>query len=281
MRIKKHPNGNEYIMTRAGVWVRNFARPAPPVDINAFTSVEDRARLIENQIVNDSSVKMQFDPEEEYHPNVCIVSDGHDFRKKRHLLAALPENVVIIGTNRSLVNWDVDSNREMDFFVVNNPYEQCMAYLPQHRYYPKCIASVRTYPDFLVRYRGPKMKYYPTYEENFRQRDVDAACHVDDYRNPICAALGIAHRMRAVRVLLFCCDDAFAEPRPAAEQLPNGLWMYPQHRTAHDTVEGYMHWYASQPHRRVRLGNHSSGPEYSRAGYIQEDRLNAFFTQEL
>lgn len=282
MRIKKHANGNEYLLTEAGIWVRNFTRSATPVDINDFTSTSDRTRLLENQIKNEFSVTMQFDPDDEYHQSVCIVSDGYDFERKRHLLKALPANVTIIGTNRSLAKWDVAAGRDMDYYVVNNPYEQCMTYLPRtHRYYPKCVSSVRTFPEFLIRYRGPKMKYHPTYEENFKQRDVDAICNVDDYRNPICAAIGLAFKMRAAKILLFCCDDSFHDERPGAEKLHNGLWMYPQHRAVHSLVDGCTHWYTTQSYKRVRVGNHSSGPEYSQVGYIDEDGLNAFFTQEL
>lgn len=157
-----------------------------------------------------------------------------------------------------------------------------MTYLPTvWKNASKCVASIRTFPDFLVRYRGPKLKYYPVCEEGFRQRAVDAVCQIDDYRNPICAAIGVAYRMRAAKILLFCCDDSFADERAGAERLPNGLWMYPQHRTVFDLIDGNMHWYASQPYKRVRVGNHSSGPEYGRVGYIDEDGLNAFFTREL
>lgn len=281
MRIKKHNNGNEYLMVEAGLWVRNFTKPAPPIDINQFTSVHDRTILIENQLKNELSVSMQFDPNEEYRQNVCIVSDGYDFEKKRHLLKSLPNNVAIIGTNRSLLKWDTDSGRVMNYYVVNNPYEQCMTYLPDRRNLPKCIASVRTFPEFLVRYRGPKIKYHPVYEEDFKPRSVEAVCYIDDYRNPICAAIGLAYKMGAVKILLFCCDDSFADERAGAEKLSNSLWMYPQHKTAYDLIDGNMYWYSNQQHRRVRIGNHSSGPEYNRVGYIKEDGLNAFFTKEL
>lgn len=281
MRIKKHNNGNEYLMTTGGVWVRNFTKPAPPIDINQLTTIPDRTLLIENQIKNELTTSMQFDPNEEHHLAVCIVSDGYEFEKKRHLLKTLPENVAIIGTNRSLLKWDLDG-RAMDYYVVNNPYSQCMTYLPiNYRNLPKCVASVRTFPEFLVRYRGPKVKYYPVCEEGFQQKSVDAMCYIDDYRNPICAAIGLAFRMRAVKILLFCCDDSFADERAGAEKLHNGLWMYPQHRTVYDLIDGNTHWYTTQQYKRVRIGNHSSGPEYNRVGYIEEDGLNAFFTREL
>jgi hypothetical protein len=282
MRIKKHSNGNEYLMTDNGVWVRNFTKRSNPVDINQFTTISDRTLLIENQLKNELITSMQFDPNEEYHQNVCIVSDGYDFANKRDLLKLLPANVTIIGTNRSLVKWDTESKRSMDYYVVNNPYEQCMTYLPaSQKNLPKCLASIRTFPDFLTRYRGSKVKYYPVYEDGFKQHSVDAICHIDDYRNPICAAVGLAYRMGAVKILMFCCDDSFADERAGAEKLPNGLWMYPHHRTVSELVDGNMYWYTTQQYKRVRVGNHSSGPECNRVGYIEEDRLNAFFTKEL
>ncbi len=281
MRIKKHANGNEYILTEAGVWVRNFTKSATPIDINQLTTVPDRTLLIENQLKNELTTSMQFDPDEEYHPSVCIVSDGYNFDKKRHLLKTLPANVAIIGTNRSLLKWG-DTGRAMDYYVVNNPYEQCMTYLPNdYRSLTKCVASIRTFPEFLVRYRGPKVKYYPVYENEFKQRSVEPMCHIDDYRNPICAAIGLAYKMRAAKILLFCCDDSFSDEREGAEKLHNGLWMYQQHKIVHSLINGNMHWYATQQYKRVRIGNHSSGPEYNKVRYIEEDEINNFFTKEL
>jgi len=281
MRIRKHKNGNEYLLAAGGVWVRNFTRPAPPIDINNFTSPEDRHRLIDNQLKNQLKSPLHLNAASMFYPSVCVVSDGYDFINKQALLKKLPQNVLVIGTNRSLAKWDVKNGRAMNYYLVNNPYQECMALLPsEHRYYPPCIASIRTYPEFLDLYRGQKFVYAPTPEETFSHRLSDVTCQLDEYRNPICAAISLAFRLRAARILLFCCDDSFPDERPGSEQLANGLWTYPQHRVPHSLIEGSLYWFAHQPHKTVKIGHHSSGPEYKYVPYIHEDGLSGFFTAE-
>ena len=283
MRIKRHTNGNEYLLVPPGVWVRNFTRAAPYIDINNLTQASDYHSLIDNHLKNViRNDTLYIDTELGRHPNVAIVSDGYNFEKKQQLLETLPANVMVLGVNRSLTKWNVKGNRAMNYYVVNNPYPECKSYLPtNHRYYPPCIASVRTNPEFIKRYRASILRYIPTPEERFLSMHSDSRYYIDDYRNPICAAIGIAYRVGAVRLLLFCCDDVFADERPGAEQLPNGLWLYPQHKLSHALIEGNFHWLSHQDGRRIRIGNHSSGPDYTNAPYIHEEGLHDFFTTEL
>lgn len=278
MRIKKHKNGNEYLQTKEGYWIRNFTKSANPIDINSLTNPSDYFTLIENQLKNESNHSlMAIDIEMKYCPKIIIVSDGYQFKEKQSLLKTLPEDVLILGVNRSLAKWNLN-NRPMNFYVVNNPFSQCLSFLPtEHRYYPSCITSIRTFPDFIKKYKGEKFKYYPAYEENFSFISK-ANYNFDDYRNPICAAIGLAFRFRAIKLLLFCCDDVFGEERPSAEQLPNGFWMYPQHRISHSLIEGNLHWFKNQPDKIIKIANFSNGPEYNNISTIKEEKeLKEFF----
>src|SRR5581483_5776715 len=93
----------------------------------------------------------------------------------------------------------------MDYFIVNNPYPECMSYLPTNRPLPKCIVSSRTYPEFVRQYRqrkGAIYKYNPSRERKFGGVADSIYC-VDDYRNPICAAVGLAYRFGAEKLLVF------------------------------------------------------------------------------
>jgi hypothetical protein len=92
--------------------------------------------------------------------------------------------------------------------------------------------------------------------------------------NPVCASIVLAYKFGVKRLMLFCCDGAFAEERPGAEKLPNGKWIYPQQRMGHSVVDGTLHWYAQQ---KVKLRDHSSGPEYNDTHYISEDEVVGFF----
>src|SRR5689334_6798561 len=155
MRIKKHKNGNEYLLTSGGVWVRNFTKHARPIDINSFTTPTDRKQIIANQLHNTSLGLMHIGTEKKTHFNVAIISDGYDFKNIQPILKTLPKDVIVIGVNKTLSKWEVPSGRPMNYYVVNNPYQECTRYLPQtHRYYPTCIASTKTSPEFLQRYLG-------------------------------------------------------------------------------------------------------------------------------
>ena len=162
MRIKKHSNKNEYLLTEDGLWVRNFCKKGVPKrDVNQLASQEDYQIFLENEL----AIRKLRIPSIEtpvYH-NIIIVSDGFDFSKKQKLLAKFPsKKVTIIAVNRSLANWKLvgdncpaELKRAVTFFLVNNPYKECMKYVPtKHRYFPRCIISNRTNFEFVHTYRG-------------------------------------------------------------------------------------------------------------------------------
>lgn len=281
MRIKKHQSGNRYLLTPQGLWVRDFTRAAPFLDINRLTRPADHERLIRNHLANVARPgAVYFDPHSSQARSVVIVGDGHEFQKKLAVLGRVPKNVTVIGIGRSLARWEGD--RPLDFYVANNPYDECLSYLsarPGGK--PTCLASVRTCPDFVKKYRGRIELYHPAPEEGFDTRGAVTPVRIDDYRNPLCAALGLAHRMGATRILLLACDEAFPDDRPAAVRLENGLFTYPQQLTTHGLVEGFAYWYRRQDGISVAVGDHSSGPNYKEIEYITEEDVRDFFLKEL
>lgn len=279
MKIKKHANGNQYLLTSQNKWVRKFTSSNLPfVDINKTIDSKDHFQFLQNEVSNGFIRNQWIDSEEIQHSDVVIVSDGYDFKRKHQLLASLPKDVAIIGVNGALAKWEV-ANRSMTYYVVNNPYQDCMKYLPRRsRAMPKCVASPRTYHEFLQNYRGTKYRYYPVNELSYTTMGAkEVRWQIDDYRNPICAAIGLAYRFGVERLLFFCCDDSFKEERPGAISLKNGLWMYPQQELAHGLIEGNLHWLTNQPYQEVLVGDCSSGLIYTNASYIEEDKLLSFF----
>jgi hypothetical protein len=275
MRTKKHNNGNVYLLTSHGIWVRDFTREITPIDINKVTEKRDYGIIVENEIKNNTLDISEIDTEKIKHTSAVIVSDGFDFDRKHHLLAELPPEVLVIVTNRALVKWKV--NRKIDYLVVNNPYSECLLQIPKHRYFPSCVASTRTNYEFMKEYDrrgGTLYRYDSVREEGFSPAISKSICCLDDYRNPVCASIVLAYKFGVKRLMLFCCDGAFAEERPGAEKLPNGKWIYPQQRMGHSVVDGTLHWYAQQ---KVKLRDHSSGPEYNDTHYISEDEVVGFF----
>jgi len=277
--IKKTKSRNQYVLTPNKHWVRDFTQVCYPIDINSFTDLNDDKLLMDNELF----LLAKLIPEigSEHLPKfrkVVIVSDGYRFNEKKDVLYQLPREVCVIGTNRALAKWDVDEQgiikRRMDFYFVNNPYPQCTAYLPSHDYRPRCICSLRTNRDFIDKYGGDLFYYVPTPTKHLGRKRPGCK-PLDDYRNPICGALSLAIQCGAQKIAFFCCDDVFADERPATEQLPNGLWMYPQHRVSQELIEGILYW-LRQRDEKVEVANCSEGPEYQDVPYISVGDLKEF-----
>lgn len=145
--IKKHPTKNEYIYAGSGLWVRNFTNEiVRPYDINdSLIQEKDLKLLLENELENNREIFQKIDSEDIAHEKILIVSDGYDFAKKQKLLELLPKDVIVIGVNGTLQDWNC--NRRMNYYVVNNPYKECMDYFPKFpKTSPRVIASTRTNP---------------------------------------------------------------------------------------------------------------------------------------
>jgi len=274
MRIKKKYK-NEYLLTsfEDKIWVRNFTQKAIfPVDINHLLDPDFKI-ILDNEIQNNILQIEKIDAANFVFPKCVIVSDGYKFEEKQSMLAKLPKDVTILGVNDALKKWN--AQRAMNFFVVNNPYKECLNLLPtKHSYYPRCIISTRTYHKFPGQYRGYLYKYSPTAQENYECSKAESLYKVDDYRNPICACINLSYHFQVKKLLLFCCDESFENQRPGAEQLDNKLWHYPQHRIAHNIIDANLYWLKEAG---VEVKNHSSGPNFSHATYISEEDMCDFF----
>jgi len=285
MFIKKHQNKNQYILSN-GIYVRDLtSNESNPVDINSLSNTADQQLFIDNEFENYSQRYVNIDNEEIFHPFVAIVSDGYDFAKKHKILSQLPKDVTIIGVNKSLKRWTLvgemaEQKRSINYYVVNNPYDECLNYLPNtHRYYPKCIASSRTNPEFLKSYSSRNKYIYSCVEDEFYSGvDRKPAYKIDDYRNPICAAISLAYKFKAIKILLFCCDDSFEDERPASEKLDNGLWRYPQQKITHGIIDSMCYWLKL---KKIKIADHSSDAKYLNATYINRDEdILEYFTND-
>lgn len=280
MRIKKQKN-NQYTLA-GGVWVRNPFCDSRALDINSlgrgdinlFLSNEERnARISHMQMDDVQGVSME---------SVVIASDGFAWSERQLALARLPNSEVkVLGVNGSLASWrmvgeSAPAKRTMTFYVVNNPYPECMSFLPRkHRYYPNIVASTRTNPKFLEEYRGQPYMYRPTPDVDYTG-PWDSCATMDDYRNPVCAAISLAVRGGARRILLLCCDGAFEDERPGAVRMGNGLFQYPRQVMCQRVVDGHLLWLKRMG---IRVGDCSSGIEYDNAEYIHPEEVENFFLE--
>jgi hypothetical protein len=289
MIIKKTENNNEYIAA-GGVWVRNFTKHnVPAVSVTSLTMRDDYQKLLYNEQKNLQQGYGNIAEESVAFENLIIASDGYSIDERQHFVSKLPTNVYIFGVNQILHRWrmlkpeleNVD-RRAINLYIVNNPYQECMRYMPPstYPYYPSCVSSLRTYHEFIARYKGRMYYYQPTPEKDFGF-EIKPGFFVDDYRNPICAAIDLAFRFGVKKLMLLCCDDSFKDERAAAERLENGLYTYPQHLLCQDIVDAKLYWLSKFKDRKIKVADFSDGRKYLNATYIETDQQAVdFFLKE-
>lgn len=276
MNIRKHTNGNEYI--RAGdVWVRNFTkRTIAPRQLTNLFSPEDYGLVLSNEQLNNSLPRIG--DETLVFKKIVIVSDGYDFEDRHTVIGKLPADVCVLAVNGALKKWKLllpstpsEERKPINGYIINNPYQNSLAFMPskESMYFPTCIASTRTSHQFVKKYRGDVYSYRPTFEKTF-SFDTAEKYHIDDYRNPICAAIGLAYQFGVEKLMLLCCDDSFEEKRDGSIQLANGLWTYQPLIRSHSIVDANLYWLTHQEDKDVRVANYSSGPECLNAVYIND-----------
>lgn len=275
IRLKNYPDGNQYIRTASGMWVRNFVNYNVPIkDLNKTYTNSDLFVFLRNEIQNNSGKHTWLEHENFRHDSVVIVGDGYGFADKHKILEKLPRSVAIIGVLGAMTKWSIPG-RQMDYYLVNNPYQESMKYLSRRmRVMPNCIASLKTDYGFINNYRGKVFKYLPVYEDSYKSRfSQECEFFVDDYRNPICAAIQVSYFFGASKIMLLCCDDSFDGERPGAEKLPNGLYQYPQHNVAHELIDAKMFWLRNLKYEEIQTFYHSSGPTFENATYIEAEKI--------
>jgi hypothetical protein len=271
--IKKHKNRNEYYYAGNGLWVRNFTKKlAKELDINNLISENDTIAIMANEAANRVKMLQNIDTESFSYEKIAIISDGYKFNEEQDILAQLPNDVIIIGVHNTINLWN--NSRRMNYYVVNNPYQECLRYYcPQPKVFPRYIASLRTNPEFLEGCKNIIYTYSPVNDEYYSGLRSDAEYYIDDYRNAICAAVGLSYHFNVKKLALLWCDDVFTEGRAGAEQLPNGLWLYPQQRVAHNLIDANLYWLK----KMVNIG-YMGSVNFNNGVYIKKDSLASFFS---
>jgi hypothetical protein len=272
MLIKHHINKNEYCLSRSGHWIRNFTKPAvKPIDINDITPLEDMKLIVDNEFKN--SIKRYQTMENTFHEKAIILGDGYAFEESVRAIEELSADVIVIGVNKTFSRWK--SPRTLNYYVVNNPYQDCLYYYPQViTSWPRCIASSRTYPHFLEVYKGSLSIYSPICGEVYSGPYNDSDFFIDDYRNSICAAIGLCYKFKVKKLMLMSTLEMYQEERSGTIPAKNGLWTYPQQKIANDLIDANLYWMQKA---KIDVGYTNSGLDYEFATYINVADLKRFF----
>lgn len=280
MRIKKYKK-NEYVLAE-DIWVRNPSTEVEPIDLNKLNN-SDVNLILNNEIENLKISSMQLDDLYQLNlDNLIIFSDGYMWKEKQKILGEIPNQIAkTIGVNGSLAKWEMvgekaEKKRTMTFYLVNNPYPECLNYLPKnHNYYPNLIASTKTNSKFLKEYKSEPFLYKSTNDNNYSGLGKkEGYLTLDDYRNPICAALSFAHKKKSKKIVLFCCDEAFKDKRPGSIKMKNGLYQYPQQIKCQKIIDKQIFWLKQSG---IEIFDCSSGIDYENAEYIDADSILKFF----
>jgi hypothetical protein len=244
MRIKKIKN-NQYIKTdNYDYWIRNYTNSSYYLDINNKIPKSEYFLLMENEFWNNKNRYPWIDYENFIYDTAIIISDGYDLDNIYPFIENLSskDKICLIGVNGILKNWKC--RKSLNYYVVNNPYEECLSFLPNHnRTLPKCVASNRTNYLFLQNYNGTKYRYSPVSEENFCfNKNSENFYQLDDYRNPICASIGLAYRFKVNKIIFLCCDDVFKESKPGSTPVDDQVYCYDQQNLATEIIDSYLHW---------------------------------------
>lgn len=279
-RIKKVQN-NQYLKTENyNYWIRNYSNSSNYLDINNLTPESDYFLLLKNEFFNNRKKYSWIDSENLYYDKAIIVSDGYDFNKIFEYLdkISVKDNICIMSVNGSLRKWQ--AYRSPTYYVVNNPYDECVSFLPKNnRSLPRCIASNRTNYLFLENYNGLKYRYAPVSESKlcFSNQNSENFYQIDDYRNPICAAIGLCYRFHVSKILFLCCDDVFDTQKPGSISLEENLYYYSTQDIAVEIIDAYAYWTKN----RISFKHYCRWKKTNNIEYINIDEVLGFIKDEL
>lgn len=279
-KLKIDISRNQYCYGGNGLWVRDFTKSEVKAkDLNCLIDSSDVSLILNNEMSNEKLSLQNIDTENFEHRYAIIVSNGYGFESVTDKLNNLPEEITVFGVNNILNEWN--SSKKVNYYIVNNPYENCVKFFPKsQKIWPRCIASSRTFPDFIKKYQeitGVVYEYSPTLDRYYNGEKNNASYYIDDYRNPICAAIGLCYRFGVKKLILLTCDEASEKEKSGMVKLENGLWMYPQQKIAHDVIDANLYWLKKA---KIKVGYHSKVLEYENAEYIDAENMLNFFKQD-
>lgn len=275
LTIKNHKNGNQYIYVEKNIWVRNFTLPyARPIDINKLYKDDEIKFFIENDNKNIGSNIPKFEPRDLSQKNVIIVSDGFGFSNIENILEKININKkFIILTNNSLKKWN-NTKVLPDLFVENNPFQECLNNI-SNKFYPNCLLSTRVYNKFIDYYKYKNINFYnPTPLENYNPSvKNDDSKHLDDYRNPICAAINYCYYCNAKNIFLLYCSEAFEKERPSTILHNNELhYQYQQNKLSESIIDSMIFW-LKKKNNNLNIFHHGLEKTFNFATYINKESL--------
>jgi hypothetical protein len=273
--IKNLHKGNQYLNVEKNVWVRNFTlKNILPIDINNLNQEEEIKTFINNQLINNMFKLPKFEAKDLSNKNVFIVSDGFGFENINNILENINiKNKFIILTNNSLKKWN-NFKVLPDLFIENNPYKNSLNNI-NPKIFPNCLLSKRIYPEFINSCKSKNISFYdPIPSLNFNsmyKNEINA--YLDDYRNPICAAINYCFLCNAKNINLLYCSEGMDKERPASYLHNDGIhYQYNQNKLSDKIINGMIFWY-KKTKQYSNIFYHGLNKSFKFGSYIQQEDL--------
>lgn len=266
--IKKHANRNEYFKVD-NLWVRNFNRQhVSATDINTFYTEEETKELILNEVKNARLNLPNIADEALRYRKLIVVSDGFNFKQHSDVFKIMPADTCLITVNQAQRLWA--ASIFANFYLTVTTGENAASVLSD-RPFPKLIASRRVNHHFLCHYKNLIYFYDPVPDATYQSKSAkESLLLVDDYRNPICACVGLANHFKVKSLYLGFCSHAFTEERPGTVKIEEGIYQYPQQVLADKLVDANLFWLkAANP--EIQIYHTGIKKSFMFAKYLEKD----------
>ena len=257
------------------IWVRNFTLPyVKPIDLNKLYEDKEINNFIENENNNIFSKFPKFEPKDLSKKNILIISYGFGFKNIENILNKIKtDKKFIILTNNSLKKWT--NNKILpDLFVENNPFKECLNNI-NFKFYPNCLLSTRTYYKFSDYYKYKNINFYNPTPLEFYNPIVknDDSKYLDDYRNPICAAINYSYYCNPKNIFLLYCSEAFNKEKPATILHNDQIhYQYEQNKLSEKIIDAMLFWLRKK-NNNINIFYHGLDKTFNFASYINQETL--------
>lgn len=273
VQIKKTSDRAKYVLSGDAGWVRDFTGNHGVILSDVYDTNSVRV-AVANESANRTYNLPMIDRESIVSPHVVVVSDGTDLQAVLPLVNVFSkQKTLIVGVNNSLSSQEFFPH----YYISNHQGEESLSLIPKQRVLPNLIASCRANSSFVRKYRqrgGVAFIYVPTPSRQFSSNLFKSNFTIDDYRNPICAAINLAYRWNAIKLTLLAPHDFYAESKAGTQKIRNGVNIYPQQKTAHNYVDGCLYWLREHGCETTAV---TSGLSFSNANTLTPSEAEEFF----
>lgn len=227
----------KYILSKNGYWVRNFFSDIGDYKFDYYN--HDIKELTNNEIMIKSLNIPSIDKEIIRTEKIAIISSGTDIENCRNIIKKLiNKKYFLLGVN-DILNKGIFPN----YYINCDTTNYCIRHIPKKaRILPQLIVSSKSCAEFVKLYKSKGSVYYyiPTMNSKYNLKNKSSYT-IDDYRDPICAAINFASRW-STDIVLISPQNFFKEMKDGMEKIDDNKYIYPQQKISHYFADSLCYW---------------------------------------